>query len=128
MIINLHTSEFIPMNPRTDREHEITHILSCLQGSLPLKYLGVSIHFEKLKRKDLQPVVDKLIKRMTGWSGRLLAYSSRLELIRSCLASILVYLLSFIKFPKWAIKLVESQMANCLWNDDASSHRYHLAT
>jgi hypothetical protein len=58
----------------------------------------------------------------------LLAYSSRLELIRSCLASIPVYLLSFIKFPKWAIKLLESQMAHCLWNNNSECHRYHLVS
>jgi hypothetical protein len=51
---------------------------------------------------------------MGGLRGRLLAYSSRLELIKSCLASVPVYLLSFIKFPKWDIKSIESQMSNCL--------------
>jgi hypothetical protein len=49
-------------------------------------------------------------------------------LIKSCLASIPVYLLSFMKFPKWAIKLLESQMAHYLWNDGENSHKYHLAS
>jgi hypothetical protein len=75
----------------------------------------------------VQPLVDKLVKRMVGWRGKLLAYSSRLTFIKSCLASILVYLLSFIKFPKWTIKLIESQMAHCLWNNNDDSHSYHLA-
>jgi hypothetical protein len=72
-------------------------------------------------------VLDKLIERISGWRGRLLAYSSRLILIKSRLASIPVYLMSFFKFSKWAIKLIESQMAYCLWNDDSECHRYHLA-
>jgi hypothetical protein len=72
-------------------------------------------------------VIDKLLKRVAGWKGRLLAYSSRLELIKTCLTSIPVYLLSFIKFPKWAIKLIESHMAHCLWNNTSECHRYHLA-
>jgi hypothetical protein len=59
--------------------------------------------------------------------GKLLAYSSRLTFIKSCFASIPVYLLSFIKFPKWTIKSIESQMAHCLWNNSDDSHRYHLA-
>jgi hypothetical protein len=100
MRINFHKSEFIPMNLCEERAHEIAHILSCPRGSFPFKYLGVPIHFKKLIREVLQPVIDKLLKRVAGWRGRLLAYSSRLELIRSCLASIPVYLLSFIKFPK----------------------------
>jgi hypothetical protein len=86
----------------------LPNVLNCPIGSLPIKYLGVPLHFEKLKREDLQPILDKFIKRIADWRGQLLAYSSRLELIRSCFATILVYLLSFIKFPKWTIKLIES--------------------
>jgi hypothetical protein len=45
---------------------------------------------------------------ISGCRGRLLAYSWRLVLIKSCLASTPVYLLSFFKFSKWAIKLIGS--------------------
>jgi hypothetical protein len=55
MRIIFHKSEFIPMNLGEERAHEIAHILSCPRGDLPFKYLGVPIHFEKLKREDLQP-------------------------------------------------------------------------
>jgi hypothetical protein len=55
-----------------------------------------------------------------------LVYSIRLTLVKTCLASVLVYLLSFLKFPKWTISLHESQMTHCLWNNDSDSHKYHL--
>jgi hypothetical protein len=126
MRINFNKNEFIPLNLEED-VHEISHSLVCEASSLPLKYLGVPLHFEKLKREDVQPLVDKLIKRVAGWRGRLLAYSSRLTLIQSCLASVPVYLLSFIKFPKWAIRLLKTQMAHCLWNNSEECHRYHIA-
>jgi hypothetical protein len=128
MKINFNKSEFIPMNLEEGQIHEVAHVLCCSAGGLPLKYLGIPIRFEKLKRDDLQPVIDKLIKKIAGWRGKLLAYSSRLDLIRSCLASIHVYLLSFVKLTKWAIKLLESQMAHCLWNNNTECHRYHLAS
>jgi hypothetical protein len=128
MKINIHKSEFIHVHLEKGQIHEIAHILNCPVGTLPFKYLGVPLYFEKLKREDLQPMVDKMLKRVVGWRGELLVYSSRLVLIKSCLASIPVYLLSFIKFPKWAIKLIESQMAHCLWNDGENAHKYHLAS
>jgi hypothetical protein len=128
MRVNFYKSECIPLNIDEGRAHEITHVLGCPLGKLPFRYLGVPLHFEKLKREDLQPILDKLIKRIAGMRGRILAYSSRLVLIKICLASIPIYLLSFFKFPKWAIKLIESQIANCLWNDDNECHRYHLAS
>jgi hypothetical protein len=100
MRINFNKSECIPINLEADQIHEIAHILYCPMGSLPFRYLGVPMHYEKLNREDLQLVLDKLIKRIAGWRGRLLAYSKRLVLIKTCLASIPVYLLSFMKFPK----------------------------
>jgi hypothetical protein len=114
MRINFNKSDFIPLNLGAAQMHEVAHILNCPMGSLPFKYLGAPIYFEKLKREDMQLVLDMLIKRVAGWRGKLLAYSSRLVLIKTCLASIPVYLLSFIKFPKWTVKLLESQMAHCL--------------
>jgi hypothetical protein len=78
MRINFHKSEVIPMNIDDVEAHGIAHVLNWPIGSLPFRYLGVPLHFDKLKREDLQPILDKLIKRIAGWRGRLLAYSSRL--------------------------------------------------
>ena len=51
----------------------------------------------------------------------------RLTLLKSCLASIPTYLLSVIKFPKWAIDAINSQMAHFLWNNHEGEGKYHLA-
>lgn len=80
-----------------------------------------------MTREDLQPLVDKLLHRIAVWRGKLLSLAARALLIKTCLSSIPIYLLSFIKFPKWAIKILNSQMGNCLWNDLEDAHRYHLA-
>jgi hypothetical protein len=89
----------------------------CRLGSFLFKYLGVPLHYEKLKREDIQPIVDKIIKRVVGWKEKLLSYGARLTLLKACLASIPIYLLSVIKFPKWAIKAINTQMENFFWND-----------
>ena len=119
MRINFHKSELIPMNLEADEVHKISHIFCCPIGSFPIKYLGIPLHFENLKREDIQPLVDKILKKVASWKGRLLSPAARLVLIKTCIASIPVYLLSFIKFPKWAIKLINTQMATCLWDDSA---------
>lgn len=103
MRINFFKSELLPFNLEPQQVHEIAHVFGCPVGKLPIKYLGVPLHSDKLRKEDIQPIVDKLIVRIAGWRGRLLAYSSRLILIKTCLASIPVYLLSFMKFPRWAI-------------------------
>jgi hypothetical protein len=72
----------------------------------------VPLHHEKLKREDIQPIVDKVINKITGWQGRLMSHAARLALLKSCLASIPVYLMSVIKFLKLAIEAINSQMGN----------------
>jgi hypothetical protein len=53
MRINFHKSECIPMNVGDEEGHEIAHLLNCPIGAFPLKYLGIPLHFDRLKREDL---------------------------------------------------------------------------
>jgi hypothetical protein len=59
--------------------------------------------------------------------GKLLNHARKLILIRTCLVSILVYLLSFLKFPRWATDLINSHMAKCFWDDYEGHRKLHLA-
>jgi hypothetical protein len=89
--------------------------------------LRVHLHYEKLKREDIQPIVDKIINIISGSKSKLLSYGARLIFLKACLASIPIYLLHAIKFPKWAIEAINSQMAKVFWNDQENNHKYHLA-
>jgi hypothetical protein len=127
MRINYSKSELIPLGLEPEELETLANILECTIGEFPIKYLGIPLHHDKLRRADLQPLIDKILKRIAGWRGKLLSYAARVLLIRTCLASIPIYLLSFFKFPKWALDLINSQMANCLWNDFEGHRKLHLA-
>ena len=127
MRINYHKSELIPINLDKEAIHKASHMFCCPIGAFPIKYLGIPLHFDKLRREDIQPLIDKILRKIASWKGKLLSQAARLVLIKSCLASIPVYLLSFIKFPKWAIKALNTHLANCFWNDSEGNHKYHLA-
>jgi hypothetical protein len=127
MRINFHKCDLIAINVDDESAQNVSQTLSCGLGKFPLKYLGVPLHYKKLRKEDLQPVVDKILKKAGGWRGRLLNHAAKLELVRSVLASIPLYLLSVIKFPKWAITLINSYMGHCLWDNYEGHHKYHLA-
>jgi hypothetical protein len=110
--INYDKSDVTTIGVDKDRENDLAKIFCCKKGQLPFKYLGVPLHHSKLKREHIQPVVDNVIERIAGWKGRLLSYGGRLTLLKSCLASIPTILMSIIKFPKWASKLINSQMSH----------------
>jgi hypothetical protein len=77
MRINFHKSELTPINLKDSQTHDIAHVFSFPVGSFPIKYLGVPLHFEKLKRENIQPLVDKIMQKISGWKGRLLSYATR---------------------------------------------------
>lgn len=66
-------------------------------------------------------------KRIARWRGKLLSYAARVILIITCLASIPVCLLFFLKFPKWTLELINIPMANCMWNDFEGHKKIYLA-
>ena len=127
MRINYDKSDLLTIVLEEEEANCFVKKFCCKKSDFPIKYLGVPLHYTKLRRKDLQPVVDKIIKRIAGWRGRLLSYAGRLTFFKACLASIPIYLLSIIKFPKWAIEVINSQMAHFLWNNSETNHKYHLA-
>lgn len=125
--INYDKCELVPINLGEAKSKILSQIFCCKIGSFPLKYLGVPLHYLKLRREDLQPIIDKIIKRICGWRGRLLSYEAKLVLLQTCIASIPTYLMYVIKFPKWAIKAIPSQMARFFWGNLGDNHKYHLA-
>ena len=98
--INYDKSDLVPIGMDHEETKNFAQIFCCKIGSFPFKYLGVPLYHSKLGSEDLQPVVDKILKRVAGWKGKLLSYGGRLVLLKSCLASIPIYLLSIIKFPR----------------------------
>ena len=87
------------MNVDRETVHRLAHLFTCPIGEFPIKYLGIPLHFDKLRREDIQPLVDKMLQRIAGWRGDLLSYSAKLVLAGACLASIPIYLLSFYQIP-----------------------------
>jgi hypothetical protein len=72
MRINYHKSEIIPINMHEEQIHLATHIFGCHVGSFPVKYLGIPLRFDKLRREYLQTVIDKILKKITSLRGKLL--------------------------------------------------------
>jgi hypothetical protein len=54
-------------------------------------------------------------------------FVAKLKLVRSVLATIPINLLSVIKFLRWTITLINSQVSHCLWDNYEGHHKYNLA-
>lgn len=124
--INFHKSDLHTIHVDEETSKGFAQIFCCRLGDFPIKYLGVPLHFKNLRR-EIQHIIDRIIKNISGWMGRCLSYKGKLILLTTCIASIPTYLMSIMKFPKWAIEVITSQMAHFFWGNIGDEHKYHLA-
>jgi hypothetical protein len=79
---------------------QYTTLFGCQEGGLPLKYLGIPIHFQKLRNVGWKKVEECFEKRLSRWKGKHLSAGARLTLVNSVLSSLPMYMMSFFSIPK----------------------------
>ena len=67
----------------------------------PITYLGIPLGIRKLNKKDLQPLVDKVAKRLPSWKANLLNKAGRTVLIKSTLSAIPTHTALAVKISPW---------------------------
>ncbi|KAJ0833348.1 putative RNA-directed DNA polymerase [Helianthus annuus] len=101
-------------------KREILSIMPFVEGSLPVKYLGVPLISSRLLYKDCNVLVERLENRIDNWKNRMLSFAGRLQLIISVLSALHVYWSSVFILPARVIKELESKMRNFLWAQSPS--------
>ncbi|PNX76224.1 ribonuclease H [Trifolium pratense] len=89
--------------------------LNCKQGSVPFKYLGLSVGASPRRASTWQPMVDSLKKKLNSWSHKHISFGGRLVLINSVLNSIPIFSMSFMKMPAKMVKKVTRIQREFLW-------------
>jgi hypothetical protein len=69
-----------------------------------MNYMGISIHFRKLRNSDWRKVEERFEKRLSSWKGKHLSIGGRLTLINSVLSSLPLYMMSFFNVPRGVFK------------------------
>jgi hypothetical protein len=60
MRIHYDKSELIPLCIDEEEVNTYINIIGCALGKFPIKYLGIPLHYNKLRREDIQPLIDKI--------------------------------------------------------------------
>jgi hypothetical protein len=60
-------------------------------------------------------MIDSVADRLPPWRGQLLSHSGRLELIRSTLTAMSIYVAICIGLPPWVIRALEKILKTFLW-------------
>lgn len=85
------------------------------EGELPVRYLGLPLLTQAMKKQDYLPLLEKIRGRISTWTSRFLSYAGRLQLLKSVLMSIVNFWLGAFRLPSSCIKEIEQLCSAFLW-------------
>lgn len=125
MITNLTKSEVYAIRCK---DLDLQDILSPFLAQLkefPCSYLGLPLHIRKLRRLDVQPLIDRFAARLPTWKGKLLNKTGRAVLIKSTLSALPTYHLTVFPLKKWAKKKMDKICRAFLWTCSEQANGGH---
>ncbi|GKE62932.1 putative reverse transcriptase domain, reverse transcriptase zinc-binding domain protein, partial [Tanacetum coccineum] len=116
LVPNLEKSYVFFGNVLPHVKSDILNIMPFLVGSLPIKYLGVSLISSRLYKKHCSPLIDKVKSRLHNWKNKALSFAGRLQLLRSVISSIQVFGSSVFILPRYVSIEIEKLMKGFIWS------------
>ncbi|KAL6225674.1 hypothetical protein ACLB2K_004523 [Fragaria x ananassa] len=115
-VINKAKSQVFISKHLSYRHHLIVDLLGIPEGTTPFTYLGVPIFRGKPMVSHFQYIVDKIRLRFSSWKGSLLSMAGRVQLIKSVMASMVVYSFQIYEWPVNLLSRLEVRCRNFLWS------------
>ncbi|XP_019229314.1 PREDICTED: uncharacterized protein LOC109210372 [Nicotiana attenuata] len=84
-------------------------------GELPFKYLGIPLDTKKLSAMQWQPLIDRIVAKISSWTAKKLSYAGRVQLVQSMIFGIQSYWSQIFILPAKVIKLIESYCRSYIW-------------
>ncbi|WVZ96548.1 hypothetical protein U9M48_042176 [Paspalum notatum var. saurae] len=103
---------------KSEASDQYMEIFNCKNGEFPFSYLGIPIHFKKLRNADWKKVEERFEKCLSSWKGKHLSIGGRLTLINSVLSSLPMYTMSFFDVPKGVIRKLDYFRSRFFWQGD----------
>jgi hypothetical protein len=111
-------TEIFPIRMQASMMHTIVQNFLGKIGAFPGKYLGLPLHTRKLRKIEVQPLIDKIGARLPGWEGKFLSSSGRETLVKTVLSSLPIYHLTVFQAKKWLIKRIDCIRRSFLWKGE----------
>ncbi|XP_028553622.1 uncharacterized protein LOC110107295 [Dendrobium catenatum] len=90
-----------------------------------MNYLGIKMTFRRLKASDYQDVLEKAYDKLNGWGNLALTLAGKLQLIKTSLLSIPVFISTHSLVPMGVLRDLEKLCRNFLWTKQDKSSGIH---
>nr|XP_009631241.1 uncharacterized protein LOC104121050 [Nicotiana tomentosiformis]XP_016498566.1 PREDICTED: uncharacterized protein LOC107817282 [Nicotiana tabacum] len=97
-------------------KHDIQQKLGCSQGSLPFRYLGIPLDTKNLSVMQWQPLVDKIMARISSWTSKKLSYAGKIQLVQHVIFGIQAYWVQIFIIPAKVVKAIDAYCRSYVWS------------
>ncbi|XP_059277569.1 uncharacterized protein LOC132031620 [Lycium ferocissimum] len=97
-------------------KQEIQTIMGYTEGTLPFTYLRVPLSIRKLKILEWQPLINRIVSKVSSWTAKKLSYAGRVQLVKSVLFGIQSYWAQMFILPAKVMKTIEAYCRSYIWS------------
>lgn len=97
--------------------------MGCEVKELPSIYLGMPLFKGPLPTNTWNTLIDRFQKKLAGWKGSLLTKAGKLQLLKSSLQNLPMYLLFLFKVPREISERIEQIQRRFLWSGMGDKNR-----
>jgi hypothetical protein len=88
--VNFLKSSVAPIQCSQDIADQCSQALDCPIQNLPCTYLGLPLSIKKLRKEDLQSILDKLARKLAFWKAKLLTKDGRVAFVQAVMTASVV--------------------------------------
>jgi hypothetical protein len=96
LITNLNKTKFYPIQCDSEDMSFLTS-MNLVISTFPCKYLGLPLHYRKSTRSMMQPLINEIANRLSGWKRNLFSYPGRETLVKSIISAMPTHFLAVFK-------------------------------
>ncbi|KAE8732459.1 hypothetical protein F3Y22_tig00002058pilonHSYRG00012 [Hibiscus syriacus] len=127
--VNLQKSKkFISPNVNSNMARDLSHLCGISLTDDLGTYLGVPIIHKRVNAGTHAPLIDKVMRKLAGWKGRVLSMAGRRTLIEAVSNAIPIHTMQTAILPVVVSKKLDSLSANFLWGGDIVYAHNHLVS
>lgn len=97
--VNFFKSCLIGLNVTQDFMDMACNFLSCNEGNLPFKYLGLPMGANPSCVSTWESLLEHGKSRLNSWGNKYISFGGRIVLLNSVINAIPIFYLSFLKMP-----------------------------
>jgi hypothetical protein len=113
--VNFGNSSAAPIQCSEEDVEIIAPAIECPIRPLPCTYLGLPLSLKKLRKEDLQLVLDRLARKLAFWKAKLMSKDGRVAYVQAVMTASVIYHLLALDVDPWFIKAVDKLRRGFLW-------------